>query len=82
MDQEVLLETMKKQLVCWKLHQRTSPTWAFFKINDNKQVDLKQSQAVQCIACHRKIVGLKFWPCAQDATKASLLIINAMAYQP
>jgi len=59
LDQEVLLETMKKQLVCWKAHERTSPTWTFFKINDNKQVDLNQSQVVQCIVCHRKIVGLE-----------------------
>jgi hypothetical protein len=35
------------------------PTWAFFKINDNKQVDLKQSQVAQCIVCHREIVGPK-----------------------
>jgi hypothetical protein len=34
LDQEVLLETMKKQLVWWKPHQRTSSTWAFFTVND------------------------------------------------
>jgi hypothetical protein len=57
LDHEVLLETMKKQSIWWKPHQRTSPTWAFFKINDNKQVDLKQSQVVQSIVCHRQIAS-------------------------
>ncbi len=46
LDQEVLLETMKKQLVWWKPHQRTSPTWVFLKVNDNQQIDLKQSQVM------------------------------------
>ncbi len=54
LDQEVLLETMKKQLVWWKLHQRTSPTWAFFKVNDNQQIDLKQSEVLRCIVCHKE----------------------------
>jgi len=45
-NQEELLETMKKQLVWWKPHQRTSPTWAFFKVNNNQHVDLKQSQVM------------------------------------
>jgi hypothetical protein len=41
--QEVLLETMKNQLTSWKPHQKTSTTRAFFKLNDNQDVDLKQS---------------------------------------
>lgn len=48
---------MKKQLVWWKPHQRTSPTWVFFTLNNNQQVDLKQSQIMRCIVCHRETTG-------------------------
>jgi hypothetical protein len=34
---------MKKQLAPWKPYQGTLVTWAFFKVNDNQGVDLKQS---------------------------------------
>jgi hypothetical protein len=34
---------MKKQLAPWKPYQGTLVAWAFFKVNDNQGVDLKQS---------------------------------------
>jgi hypothetical protein len=34
---------MKKQLASCKPHQGTLVAWAFFKVNDNQGVDLKQS---------------------------------------
>jgi hypothetical protein len=43
---------MKKQLTSWKPYQKTSATWDFFKVNDNRGVDLKQSQIMCCIVCH------------------------------
>lgn len=57
--QEVLLETMKKQLTSQKPHRKTSATWAFFKVNDNQDVDLKQSQIMHCIVRHNEAVGFK-----------------------
>jgi hypothetical protein len=71
--QEVLLETMKKQLTSWKPHQKTSTTWAFFKVNDNQGVDLKQSQIMCCIVCPDETVGFKILAlCTSQKSKNQL----------
>jgi hypothetical protein len=57
--QEVLLETMKKQLTSKKPHRKTSTTWVFFKVNDNQGVDLQQSQIMRYIVCHDETMGFK-----------------------
>jgi hypothetical protein len=37
------LEYLWKQKVAWKLHYHNSPTWAFFKVNNNQPVNLFQN---------------------------------------
>jgi hypothetical protein len=41
---------MKKQLVSWKPHQVSLVAWAFFKVNNNQGVDLKQSPIIALFA--------------------------------
>ncbi len=55
--QEMLLKNLKKQVKLWKLHKRTSQTWAFFKVNNNQHVDLGQSQVMRCIVWQSGMVG-------------------------
>lgn len=46
------LEGLWKQRVAWNLHYPNSPTWAFFKINDNQPMDLCQNQTMCYIIYH------------------------------
>ncbi len=46
--QELLLKNLRKQANLWKLHQKTFHIWAFFKMNNNQLIDLRQSKIMRC----------------------------------
>jgi hypothetical protein len=44
------LEKLYVQRIKWKLgHNRNATCWAFYYVNDNKEVDVKFLQIIRCI---------------------------------
>jgi hypothetical protein len=39
----------------WKPCYRTLTTWTFLKVNNNQEVDLQQSQVMQCVVYHIEV---------------------------
>jgi hypothetical protein len=44
------------QRLLWKPHGRNAICWAFYEVNDNKLVDGKVSQIMQCFLCYKILV--------------------------
>jgi hypothetical protein len=46
-DEQIIIElyfkNLWKQRVTWKLHYYNSPTWVFFKVNNNQPMDFSQN---------------------------------------
>ncbi len=45
----------------WKPCYRTLTTWTFFKVNNNQEVDLQQSQVMQCVVYHIEVMDLEIF---------------------
>ncbi len=50
------LKKLHAQRLFWKSNSRNALCWAFYCVNDNKEVDLITPQIMRCILCHNSLV--------------------------
>jgi hypothetical protein len=59
MNEEKLKDNVNKlhvQRSFWRVNSRIALCWAFYYVNDNKDVNVRTSQTTCCIICHNNLV--------------------------
>jgi hypothetical protein len=52
------LQKLYVQIIFWKSHNIIALCWAFYWVNDNKDVDVKSLQIMRCIFCYNNLVAI------------------------
>jgi hypothetical protein len=51
------MKKLHEQSLNWRPHNKNSPTWAIFHVNDESLIDVKVPQVIFCIACYNISIG-------------------------
>ncbi len=51
-EMERNLQTLHTQMKKWRRHSRNVICWAFYYVNDDKEVDLLNLQVMRCVLCY------------------------------
>jgi hypothetical protein len=52
------LQKLHVQRNFWKGHNRNSLCWAFYCVNDGKEVEATSHQVMKCILCYENVVNI------------------------
>jgi hypothetical protein len=67
------LQKLHVQRKFWRGHNRNSLCWAFYCVNDGKEVEVAAHQVMRCILCYDNVVNI---PNAR--TKERIMINNLL----
>jgi hypothetical protein len=52
------LQKLHAQRNFWRWHNRNSLCWAFYCVNDGKEVEVASHQIMRCILCYDNVVNI------------------------
>jgi hypothetical protein len=52
------LQKLRVQINFWESHDIIALCWAFYCVNNNKDVDVKYLQIMHCIFCYNNLVAI------------------------
>jgi hypothetical protein len=67
------LQKLHAQRKCWRGHNKNSLCWAFYCVNDGKEVEVASHQVMRCILCYDSAINI---PNARTKERKGLIIYN------
>jgi hypothetical protein len=52
------LQKLHAQRKFWRGHNKNSLCWAFYRMNDGKEVEVASHQIMRCILCYDSVVNI------------------------